>query len=81
MKLNGIRDIFSFLNMLEERRIFYRLDHNRSDAIMVSFTLLGARVELEFFDGHIEYSVFSGDESVSEDQAALFTIINDFKKG
>jgi hypothetical protein len=50
----------------------------RPDSLMVTYTLLGARVELDFFEDHIEYSVFTGDEFVLDDQKALFDAIEDF---
>jgi hypothetical protein len=44
---------------------------------MISATLVGARVEIDVFeDGHIEYSVFHGDESVISDIEELENIIN-----
>ena len=75
MELNGIRDLIPFLNFLKDSHIFFRLEHERADSIMVCFTLVGARIELDFFDDHIEYSVFTGDEFVLEDQAELFRMI------
>lgn len=45
---------------------------------MVTITLFGARVEIDFFDDHIEYSVFKGDEGVLDDQPALFGMIREF---
>ena len=47
----------------------------RDDVIMVSFTLVGVRVEVDFFEDHIEYSTFQGDESVASDVVGLFTVI------
>jgi hypothetical protein len=39
---------------------------------------VGKRVELDVFeDGHIEYSVFSGSESVESDLAALEDILDE----
>ena len=46
---------------------------------MVCYTLVGARIELDFFDDHIEYSIFTGDESVLEDQEKLFGMINHWR--
>lgn len=45
---------------------------------MVTLTLLGERVEVQFFDDHIEYSRFKGDESVEQDVGILFSLIADF---
>jgi hypothetical protein len=43
---------------------------------MITFTIAGGRIEVDFFeDGHIEYSTFSGDESVLDDFSHLKQII------
>ena len=76
MKLNGIGDLLPFLNFLKDHSIVYRLDHMRADSVMVTLTLVGARVEVDFFDDHIEYSVFKGDEWVLDDQQELFRLLS-----
>ena len=45
---------------------------------MVEITLLGKRLEVDFFEDHIEYSVFSGNEDVLDDVPALIGMIKDF---
>ena len=47
----------------------------RDDASTWRFDLVGVRLEVEFFEDHIEYSVFTGDESVLDDQKQLFDLI------
>ena len=44
---------------------------------MVTLTVVGARIEVDFFDDHIEFSVFEGDESVEDDSDKLFRIIRE----
>jgi hypothetical protein len=78
MTLSGMNDLLPFLNYLDKLHIKYRIEHMRPDSLMVTYTLLGARVELDFFEDHIEYSVFTGDEFVLDDQKALFDAIEDF---
>ena len=51
--------LLELLNRLNERRISYRLEHNRAEAIMVLITIPGQRWEVEFFeDGKIEVERF-----------------------
>ena len=76
MKLNGICDLLPFLNFFKDHSFFYRLEQMRPDSIMVTLTLVGARVEVDFFDDHIEYSVFKGDERVLDDQQDLFRLLS-----
>ena len=77
MQINGIKDILPFLNFLKKEGIFYRLDHLRHDSIMVSFTLVGVRIELDFFEGHVEFSFFKGTEDVETDMGLLAELIKE----
>ena len=77
MNLRGMPDLLAFLNFLRDRKIWFRLEHLRDDAVMVSVHMVGTRLEVEFFDEHIEYSVFEGDESVHDDQVRLFQLIDE----
>jgi hypothetical protein len=78
MKNGGLRELLKFLNYLDKSKIGYNIEHDRPDSIMVTFTLIGKRIELDFFEDHIEYSVFTGDESVEDDVEKLMGMIKDF---
>ena len=56
--LNGLSDLLPFLNFLSKRKIWYIIEHCRDDAIMVSFTLVGVRVEVDFFCGSYRVQLF-----------------------
>ena len=75
MTLTGIKDFLPFLEFLRDHRIWFRVDSLRDDAVNVEIHLVGVRLEVEFFEDHIEYSVFTGDESVLDDQKQLFDLI------
>lgn len=77
MQVRDIRDLIPFLSFLRDRRIWFRLDHLRDDAVMVSVHMVGTRLEVEFFVDHIEYSIFEGDESVNDDVAKLIALIEE----
>ena len=63
--MNPMNDLLNFLVNLEERKISYRLEHNRQDSIMVLVATPGKRWEVEFFgDGRIETEVFGGSSGV-----------------
>jgi hypothetical protein len=52
------------------------LARHRDDTVMVTVTLVGLRVEIDVFeDGHLEYSLFSGSESVESDLDKLKAMI------
>ncbi len=74
----GINGLLVFLNILKKNKMPYTLGHYREDSIMVTFTLVGKRMEVDFFKDHIEYSIFSGDESVEDDVPKLLGMIADF---
>jgi len=42
---------------------------------MISFALIGLRVEVEWFADEVEFSYFTGDESVSADESDLLQLI------
>jgi hypothetical protein len=78
MKGAAVRDlegILAFLSFLRSKKIMFGIEQQRDDALMVSFALVGFRIEVEFFVDHIEYSVFEGDESVACDENALMALI------
>ncbi|MEA4849436.1 MAG: hypothetical protein VB106_19550 [Clostridiaceae bacterium] len=56
-----MKDLIGFLNELENRKIYYRLNKVR-DSIMVEIAVPGQRWEVEFFEnGNIEIEKFISD--------------------
>ena len=78
MTLDGVKDLIPFLDFLDEKKVCFTLGRERPETIMVTILILGARIEVEIFDDHIEYSVFRGSEDVLDDQPALFEMIRAF---
>ena len=76
MKLRGIQDILEFLNFLRSKKIFFRIEGLRTNSIMVTFTLVGCRVEVDFFEDHIEFSYFTGDEGVHDDWKLMQALLD-----
>jgi hypothetical protein len=57
--------VFKTIRMLEEARLHFFIERTRPDAIRLSVTMVGERVEIDVFeDDHLEISRFLGDESV-----------------
>lgn len=52
----SIQDLVATMDALHDPR--RRLDQSRDDSVMLTFLTPTALVELDFFDDHIEYSVF-----------------------
>jgi hypothetical protein len=71
MSPRGIIDLIPFLSALRDKKIWFEITQDRPDSVMVTFTLVGCRVEVDFFQDHIEFSYFTGDESVENDWAIM----------
>ena len=57
--------LLRFLSELEKRKIAYRLDHNREDALMVHIAVPGERWEVEFSSDDIWIEVFTAPAGVT----------------
>jgi hypothetical protein len=71
-----ILDIFKFLEHLRAAGIHFKLRSSRDDSVSVDFTLVGCRVEVDFFEDHIEFSYFTGDESVHDDWKIMQSLLD-----
>jgi hypothetical protein len=67
--------MLKFLTFLRSKKITFRIEQDREDSIMVTFTLVGVRVEVDFFTDHLEYSYFKGSEAVHSDGESLMRLI------
>lgn len=75
----GLQKLNDFLNELEERKIFYKLDKVRSEAIMVEVVVPGQRWEVEFMDdGSVEIEKFISDGGVMYDESELKNLFKNF---
>jgi hypothetical protein len=75
--VRGLEDMLEFLDLLRSKKITFRIEQQRDDSLMVSFTLVGVRVEVDFFEDHFEFSYFKGSEAVNLDREALMRLIAD----
>ena len=54
-----MKELISFLNMLEVRKIFYQLSKIRDESILIQVSIPGQRWEIEFMEnGDIEIEKF-----------------------
>ena len=75
--IKNLSDILKFLDYLRENSVKFDIKQSRSDSLMVTFIVLFFRVEVDFFEDHIEYSYFVGDEWVKDDLLVLDLIIRE----
>jgi len=62
---NGMTKLLNFLCRLEKVKIYYRIEHNRDDSIMVIPDVPGQKWEVEFFaDGTVEIEIFKSDGKI-----------------
>lgn len=73
--------LYRILRLLDEQRLWYRVDRHREDSVMIAVTVVGERLEIDVFeDGHVEFSRFLGDEGVESDAGLLDRIIRQHGK-
>ena len=75
MKVDGLSRMLDFLDLLRSKNIEFRLDQFSPDALTVTFSLVGMRIEATFDPDMMHYCVFKGSEAVSTDSAALLRLI------
>jgi len=70
--------LYRMLRLIENQRLWYRIDRHREDSVMITVTAVGERLEIDIFeDGHVEFSRFKGDESVESDAVELERLLRD----
>ena len=80
MNKDGLQRILDFLDILDEKGVHYQIDQVRPDSIMVFFTLVGGRVEVDFSVGGMTYRHFKGHEDVHVDESLLMGLIAEHAK-
>jgi hypothetical protein len=77
MRKDGLQRVLDFLDFLREKGIEFRLDQQAPDELMVTFALVGARVEATFDVNMMHFCVFKGSEAVETDEKALQALIKE----
>ena len=75
MNSDGLKRVLDFLDILDKENVHYQIDQVRPDAILVFFTLVGVRVEVDFFVDRMTYRCFKGHEDVHVDESMLMDLI------
>lgn len=79
MKKDGLQRMLDFLDLLREKKIWFFINQYSDEGLTVTFTLVGIRVEVEFFVDHLEFSVFRGSEAVESDEKLLLDLIQEHR--
>jgi len=73
--------LYRLLRLLDEQRLWHRVDRHRLDSVMITVTAVGERLEIDVFEnGHIEFSRFKGNESVESDADQLDRVVRQLGK-
>jgi hypothetical protein len=68
--------VFGTIRLLEKAHIFFDIKRTRPDALTITATLVGERIEIDVFeDDHVEISRFRGDESIEGGSELLAQIV------
>jgi hypothetical protein len=75
-------ELYKVLSFLDEECLWYRLDRNPPDAIAITLTLHGERLEISVFeDGRVEFVRFRGDEHAGGDTADVARLYERLRRG
>ena len=73
-----MKKLLTFITELEKATIYYSIEHNRDDAIMVLATVPGERWEIEFFaNGNVEVEIFKSSGEI-KGESELKRLLKDF---
>ncbi len=75
MKIHGFDGTVNFLEFLASKKIIHKIRYSGTKSLIIEFNVLTKRVEVDIFEDHADYSVFSGTEDVEDDIPALFELI------
>ena len=79
MKKDGLERMLEFLDLLREKNIHFFITQYSDEGLTVTFTLVGVRVEVEFFVDHLEFCVFRGSEMIDSNEDALVALIKEHR--
>lgn len=77
MNKDGLQRVLDLLDVLDEEGVHYQIDQVRPDALLVFFTLVGVRIEVDFFVDRMTYRCFKGREDVHVEEDVLMKLINE----
>lgn len=73
--MDGLQRMLELTSFLSERGIHYQIAQSHHDHLLVSSTLVGARLEFDCYNDRIEYRYFAGSEDVLPKEEGLDALI------
>jgi hypothetical protein len=77
--LADIGDLLRFLRFLRKNDHRFFISQDRYNSIMVTITLEVSLIEVDFFEDHIEYSIFQKDGASDNDQQRMIDLLAWYK--
>jgi hypothetical protein len=75
MKKDGLQRMLEFLELLRSKGIHFRIERQSPEALMVTFTLTGVCIEVDFFVNEVSFSYFRRSGADETDEKALYDLI------
>lgn len=73
-----LSNMIAFLSMLHKRSYRYHFNQARANSVLITLTLGMQKIEIDFFETEIWYSVFYAERGISNDQQVVFDLIDWF---
>jgi hypothetical protein len=73
-----LSNLIAFLDLLHRRSCRYHFNQARANSVLITLTLGMRKIEIDFFETEIWYSVFYAEHGISNDQRAAFDLIDWF---
>lgn len=77
MKKDGLQRMLEFLDVLRGKSIHFRLERQSPQALMVTFSLAGVCIEVDFSVDEISFSHFKGGAMGAMDERVLDDLLRD----
>jgi hypothetical protein len=77
VKKDGLQRMLEFLDLLRAKGIHFRLERQSPEALMVTFTLEGICIEVDFFVSEIWFSYFKTGEVGTMDETVLQNLLRE----
>lgn len=72
---DGLQRVLKFLDRLDNAGVHFVIDQERPQSLLIRFTLVGTRVEVEATPEQLSYRQFGGNEDVHNDLQLLDRLV------
>ncbi len=73
----GLSGLIGFLGFLQRQGVDFDLKYDLSDAISVWFMTVGIKFEVDFYEHHVTYNFYRGNEEVNRDEVQFIQLFSE----